>query len=301
MPPALAIGPARRCTRGYVPRAAAVACGLAPVARRRPIDAIGGQIVTQHEASHVVDTLEDLLELQPEKSPVLAQFDQIDPDPVRDPVEQLGGLEHRGHVAHRDGVGDLERGQRRQRRVEALAEAPGGLQGLAHALVQATLVLQHMAVVVAVHGDEAHGGGDRHHRHVDGPGHPLGRAVARAGLDGGNRGVGHEVDIGARDASRIGRQDHRPVHLRQLREPLRTELGIEEEPPRTDRQDLGAVTDDEQKAALGLQHALDAVAQRLTRRDQIEGVGHGRARSHHHLRMVPGASRGHSPAQDNSA
>ena len=31
------------------------------------------------------------------------------------------------------------------------------------------------------------------------------------------------------------------------------------------------------------------VAQRLARRNEGQGVGHGRARSHHHLRMVPGA------------
>ena len=87
------------------------------------------------------------------------------------------------------------------------------------------------ACVVAVDGDQTHGSRHRHHRHVDGAGHALRSAVARSGLDGGDGGVGHEVDVGPGDALGVGGEDDRAVHLGQLREPLGAELCVEEEPP----------------------------------------------------------------------
>ena len=47
--------------------------------------------------------------------------------------------------------------------------------------------LQDVLGVAAVDGDHPHGGRHRDHRHVDRPGHALGRAVAGPGLDGGDR------------------------------------------------------------------------------------------------------------------
>ena len=53
----------------------------------------------------------------------------------------------------------------------------------------------------------------------------------------------------------------------------------------------GVVADHDAAAPrLAMQDALEPVAQRLARRDEGQGVGHGRARSRHHLRMVPGAA-----------
>ena len=59
----------------------------------------------------------------------------------------------------------------------------------------------------------------------------------------------------------VGGEDDRAVHLRQLGEPLGRELGVEEEPAGADVQNLGPVTDDDQRAHLGLQDAVDPFAQ----------------------------------------
>ena len=67
------------------------------------------------------------------------------------------------------------------------------------------------------------------------------------GLDGGDGGVGHEMDVGPGDAVGVGGQDDGPVHLGQLRQPLRAELGVEEEPARADRQHVGPVAHHEQE------------------------------------------------------
>ena len=53
--------------------------------------------------------------------------------------------------------------------------------------------------------------------------------------------------------------------------------------------------------AVGQQDPLEAVTQRLARRDQGQGVGHGRARSLHDVRMVPGAPWSPTPAEDGGA
>ena len=97
----------------------------------RPDGAVGvtAQVIAHHEPAQRVDAVEHLLELEPQQPAVLAELDQVDLDLVGDPVQQLGRLEHRHHVAHRHGVGDLECGQRRQRGVESLAEPHGWSAG----------------------------------------------------------------------------------------------------------------------------------------------------------------------------
>jgi hypothetical protein len=91
------------------------------------------------------------------------------------------------------------------------------------------------------------------------------------------------VDVGPGDARRVGGQDDRAVHLRELREPLRRELRVEEEPAGADRQDLGTVTHDDERTHAGLQDAVEALAQRLSGRDEPQRGEHrvGSAGSRH--------------------
>jgi len=94
------------------------------------------------------------------------------------------------------------------------------------------------------------------------PGDPLRRSMPSAGLAGRDVGVGDEVDVGPGDPASVRRQDDRPVHLRQLGEALRSELGVEEETARADAEHLGTVPDDDERAHLRLQDAVDALPQR---------------------------------------
>ena len=122
--------------------------------------------------------------------------------------------------------------------------------------VGCTMCLQ----VVAIDGDDRHGRRHREHGNVDGAGHPLGRPVTGPGLRRRDRRVGHQVDVGPGDPRGILGQDDGAVHLGQLRQALRAELRVEQEPAGADGQHIGAVADDDQTAALGPQDAVEAVA-----------------------------------------
>ena len=92
---------------------------------------------------------------------------------------------------------------------------------------------------------------------------------------------------------RVGRQDDGAVHLRQLRQPLRAELGVEQEAARADREHLGTVADDDQRAHLRLQDAVESLAERRARRHQTQGEDHGfRSRLGGHGGLSLGAGEG---------
>ena len=82
-------------------------------------------------------------------------------------------------------------------------------------------------------------------------------------------------------------EDDRPVHLRQLRQPLRAEGGVEQEAAGADVEHLGAVADDDQRAHAGLQDAVEALAERPARRDRSERVEQRDAAARSHAVMVP--------------
>ena len=69
----------------------------------------------------------------------------------------------------------------------------------------------------------------------------------------GTLGFGHEVDVGPGDAAGVGGQDDGAVHLGQLRQALRAEGGVEQEPARADVEHLGPVADHDQPAHLRLE------------------------------------------------
>ena len=70
---------------------------------------------------------------------------------------------------------------------------------------------------------------------VDLTGDALGGAMAGPGLRRRDVGVGDEVDVGAHDPRAVAGEDDGAVHLRQLAEALRRELGVEQEAARAHR------------------------------------------------------------------
>ena len=101
-------------------------------------------------------------------------------------------------------------------------------------------------------------------------GHPFGGAVPGPRLAGEHVGVGHQVDVGPGDAAGVGREDDGRVHLAQLGQALRRELGVHQEATRADGQHIGLVADDEERAPLGLDDPVQPVPQRRTRGDERE-------------------------------
>src|ERR1019366_2419976 len=106
----------------------------------------------------------------------------------------------------------------------------------------------------------------------DGAGHPLGRAGPRAGLRGGDAGLGDEVHVGPGDPRDVGGQNDGAVHLRQLGEPLGAVLGIEQETPRADREHTRIVTHDDERPVFGLEYAVESFAKGGAGCDQRECV-----------------------------
>ena len=136
------------------------------------------------------------------------------------------------------------------------------LQRLVGTVEQAPDLLQLALAAAGVDVDDAHLLGCRDDRHVERSGHALGGAVPGAGLARRHGRVGHEVHVGPGDPAAVVGDDDRAVHLRQLRQPLRAERGVDEESARADRQHLGIVAEHEQRAGLGANDTVDAVAQR---------------------------------------
>ncbi len=114
-------------------------------------------------------------------------------------------------------------------------------------------------------------------------GDALRRSVARPGLRGGDRGLGHQVHVGPRDARSVRRQDDGTVHLGQLGEALGGVLGIEQEASGADREDGRVVPDEDQCTVLGLQDPVQPLpelgargdhGQRVVQRLAAAEVGH---------------------------
>ena len=220
----------------------------------------------------VVQAGAQLLGLEVDEAAVRSQLDQVALDLLGDAPDHFAGLEHGHHVAHRDGVLHLEAGQRAERVVEARAEALEGGQGLARAVDQPAGRLGGVLLVVAVDGDGGHGLGDRDDGHVDGAGHPLGRAVTGARLRRGDGGLGHQVHVGPGDARGVGGENDGAVHLGQLGEPLGAVLGIEQEPAGADREHGRIVPHDDQRPVFRLEDPVEALPQRSARCDQGQRV-----------------------------
>ena len=246
------------------------------------------EVVLDHEPAIVVDAAHELVELEAHEAAVDAELDDVELDLLGDPADHLGALQHRDHVAHGHEVLDLERGELGGDLDEAVLVALEGLQRLVGPVSSRGIGSSACFWSPGVDGDDGHVLGHRDHRHVDRSGHPLGRAVAGAGLGRGHVRVRHEVHVGPGDAAGVGGEDDGAVHLRQLRQPLRAERGVEQEAARADVEHVGTVAHDDQGAHAGLQDAVEAGAQRRARapprrarrgaRRCAEGPSHSMAR-----------------------
>ncbi len=94
------------------------------------------------------------------------------------------------------------------------------------------------------------------------------------------------MDVGPGDARGVRRQDDGAVHLGQLTEALGAEFGVEEESAGADREHGGVVADDDQCPVLGLENAINPLAQRCPGRDQGKGVVQRLTATLDHARIV---------------
>ena len=194
------------------------------------------EVVLDDQAAVVLDAAHELVELEADEPAVDAELDDVALDLLGDAPHHLGALQHgarrRAAVTRSSTSSGRERGRHV---VEAVLVALERLQGLVGPVEQARDRLERVLLVADVDGDDRHVLGHRDHRHVDRAGHPLGGAVAGAGLRRRHVGVGHQVDVGPGDAAGVGGQDDGAVHLGQLGQPLGAEGGVEQEAARADR------------------------------------------------------------------
>ena len=245
------------------------------------------EVVLDHEAPVFLDAAHQLVELEAHEAAFGAELDDAELELLGDPPHHLGALEHVDDVAHGDEVFHLDGAQAGGDLVEPVLVALERLDGLVGAGEQLRDRLEGVLLVAGVHRDDRHVLGDRDHRHVDRAGHPLGGAVPGAGLRGGDVRVRHQVHVGAGDAAGVAGQDDGAVHLRQLREALRAEGGVEQEPAGADVQHLGAVADHDQPAHLRLEDAVEPRTQRRAGGDDAERRHELGRSARRHRTMLP--------------
>ena len=68
------------------------------------------------------------------------------------------------------------------------------------------------------------------------------------------------MDIGAGDPAGVPSQDDGPIHLGQLGEALRAELGIEQEAAGADGEHVRAVPDHDERPHIGLKDPVQALS-----------------------------------------
>ena len=122
-----------------------------------------------------------------------------------------------------------------------------------------------------VEGDDLHRLAHRDDGEAGLLGHPLGGAVAGAGLGGLDRGVGQQLGGGAQDPGGVAVEDDRAVHLGQLAQPGGRELDVQREAAGGHRVDDAVVAEHDQRAGAAAQDPLEAVAQLGAGRDRCQG------------------------------
>ena len=99
----------------------------------------------------------------------------------------------------------------------------------------------------------------------------LGGAVTGAALEGLDARVGHELDGRLEDPGDAGVDDDGAVHLGQLPQAGGGELDVDVEAAGAQRLDELVVPEDDERAGVAAQDALESVAQDGARRDRGEG------------------------------
>src|SRR5690606_23744830 len=94
------------------------------------------------------------------------------------------------------------------------------------------------------------------------------------------------MHVGPGDAAGVAGEADRHVHLRQLRQALGAEGGVEQAPARADVEHLGAVANDDERAHVRLEDAVDALAQRRSGCHRSESRTELPARPTRHVAIV---------------
>ena len=221
-----------------------------------------GHVVPNDELPLGLDAGDQLVELEGEQSPVRAQLHHVLGDLGGDPAHHLQPLGHRGDIADRDQVLDLQGRQRARDLVEAELVALQGRQGLVGAGEDRGRVLQDAALAVHVEGDQAHRLGDRDDREADLLAHPVRGAVPGAGLLRRDRRVGHQLDARPQDLGDVLVDDDAAVELAQLAQPRRGELDVQHETAGAHRLDGLVPAEHDESAGVAAEDPLEAVTQR---------------------------------------
>ncbi len=156
------------------------------VDRALPPTRLRGQVVARDQLAVGLDPGDQLVQLQGQQPPVGAQLDDVPLDLAGDAAHHLQPLGHRGDVADRDQILDLEGGQRARDLVEAHLVALERRQGLVGLRQDGRRVLEDVAAAGDVQRDDPHRLADRDHRVAGLLGDPFRRAVPGAGLLGGD-------------------------------------------------------------------------------------------------------------------
>ena len=130
------------------------------------------------------DAADELVELERHEATVGAELDDVAGDLLGDPAHHLQALHHRRHVAHRDEVLDLQRGERAADLVEPRLVALERRQCLVGAGLDDVGGLEHVADAADVERDDLHRLAHRDHGEPGLLGHAFGCAVPGAGLGG---------------------------------------------------------------------------------------------------------------------
>ena len=228
------------------------------------------EVVLAYEPAVFADATGELFELKLDEPTVGPELHHVALDLLGDAPHHLRALQHRRNVAHGHQIFDFQCRQRAAHTVEARLVPAEDLQRLVATGQHSRDRLEGLLVAAVVHRDDTHLLRDREHWYRDLTSDALRGAVAGTGFAGGDVGVGNEVHVGTRDARTVGREDDRTVHLREFGEPLRRELGVEQEAAGADVENLGSVADDDERAHLGLENAVDPLPQRGAGSDQAQ-------------------------------
>ena len=244
-----------------------------------PVGEFGGvvarAVVLEEQFAVASDPGDQFLHLEAQEPAIGPELDHVGVDLVPDAHDHLHALRHRHDVPHGHQVLDLEGRERGEHLVEpALVPLERG-ERLVRLRQQQVRALEHVADAADVQGDDAHRLRHRDDRVPRLAGDPLGRAMAHPRLQGLDRGIREELDVGAADPAGGEVHHHGTVHLGQLAEAGRGELDIELESAGAECVDPLVVTEDHDGPGPATQDALEPVPQvgpgrhRHQRRSQV--------------------------------
>ena len=215
-----------------------------------------------------------LVELHLDQPALGAELDDVALDLHRHPGDELGALEHREHVVQGRAALELERREPGGDLVEAAAVLVERRQRLVGLGQHDGDLLQDVLDPVDVERDDLAALGDRDHQRVGLLGDPLGGAMAGAGLQREDRRVRGELDVGVDDLRRVGAQQDRAVHLRQLVEERRRVVELDLDAAGEQERQLLHLADHDQAAGPRVEDVVDPLAQRRPRGDHLQRPDH---------------------------